>query len=57
MFGYFWVYLHNKKEAKGWSEKKVTKILAFYVPLMWVLDTIGFVLTKEFFNLLGLIYV
>jgi len=57
MFGYFWTVLHNKKEKNNWSESKLTKNLAIVVPLIWILDTIGFVLSKELFNLFGLIYI
>ncbi len=54
IFGLFWVYIENRND---WHEKKKIKMLALFVPAMWLIDAACFSFSKYIFDLLGLIYV
>ncbi len=59
VFGATWVWLHQQKGKDGFllSEKEQTKLLFYMLPVMWVVDTIGVMITKAIFDSFGLIYV
>ncbi|HME52614.1 MAG TPA: carotenoid biosynthesis protein [Candidatus Lokiarchaeia archaeon] len=53
MFGWFWVYFHNKQ---GWNDKKITKMLLLSVPIIILADVVCFNLSKIALAAMGLIY-
>jgi uncharacterized membrane protein len=53
MFGWFWVYFHNKP---GWDGKKVAKWLAISVPIIILADVACFNASKFLLAAMGLIY-
>ena len=53
MFGWFWVFLHNKQ---GWSDKKIILVLILLGPVIILADLACFTVSKFAFAAMGLIY-
>jgi len=54
VFGCFWVYFQNKEH---WDDRTKTNKLMLFLPVMWILDIVGFMATEFILDALGLIYV